>query len=258
MTHHAEPTPYPACSANPVDVTNEKRSFVSGETVYYGMYGRDWQPGQVFSFTITQPNGVVWANFSYTRPANFQQFASVYYYNFAPLPNPAQTGIWRFKVSTLGSTFETVFNVSTTAPYTSTTSLCAGGNTELVAMNGGQNATYQWQRNGVNIPGLGATNERYAATQAGTYRVATTMNAISNTSDALIISTISSLYTLKNGSWSDPAVWSCNRVPVSTDPVTVNHAVTVPADYLGNAQWVNFSVGGSLLYNAGGRLRLGP
>jgi len=255
MTHNAEPTPYPACSANPVDVTNEKRSFVSGETVYYGMYGRDWQPGQVFSFTITQPNGVVWANFSYTRPATFQTFASVYYYNVAPLPNPAQTGVWRFKVSTLGSTFETAFNVNTTAPYTSTTALCAGSSTELTAMNSGQNATYQWQRDGVSI--TGATGERYAATQAGAYRVIATLNGTGITSDASIISTISGLYTLKNGSWSDPAVWSCNRVPMAADPVTVNHAVTVPADYLGNAQRVNFGVGGSIVYNAGGRLRLG-
>ena len=40
--------------------------------------------------------------------------------------------------------------------------------------------------------------------------------------------------TLKAGSWLDPAVWSCNRIPVSTDAVVVAHPVTVPVKRHGN------------------------
>ncbi len=71
-------------------------------------------------------------------------------------------------------------------------------------------------------------------------------------------SNCTSMYTLKNGSWDDVSVWSCNRVPVSADPVTVNHAVTVPANYLGNALRLTYGLGARLLYGVGGRLRLGP
>lgn len=66
------------------------------------------------------------------------------------------------------------------------------------------------------------------------------------------------MFTVKDGLWSDPTVWSCNRVPVSADPVTVNHVVIVPASYVANALRVSFGVGGGVVYGVGSRLRLGP
>lgn len=255
MTHSATPNPYPACTANPVDVTGEKRSFVSGETVYYGMYGRDWQPGQVFSFTITQPNGTVWASFSYTRPTTFQQSASVFYYNYAPLPTPAQTGTWTFQTTTLGNTFKTVFNVNTTAPYTTSTSLCLGSSTELTAMNGGQGFTYQWQLNGTAI--ANATTDRYTATQAGVYQVVATLNGTATTSDALTIRSLMGNQTQKPGFWNDPTVWSCGQIPATTDAVIINHVLTVPANFTATAGRVVFGTGGRLVHSAGGRVKLG-
>jgi hypothetical protein len=35
------------------------------------------------------------------------------------------------------------------------------------------------------------------------------------------------LITIKDGSWNDPSVWSCNRLPNSSDVVYVNHQITV-------------------------------
>lgn len=186
MTHSGLPNPYPACSANPVDETLEKRSFVSGEMVYFFKYGRDWQPGQVFNLKVIQPNGTIWANYSYTRPLDWQSFASNYNYFNQALPNPALAGTWKFQVTTLNDTYETVFNVNTTKPYTTKTAICEGNSTELIAMNGGQGFSYQWQRDGNNI--VGATNDHYMATLSGNYRVIATKNAISNTSDATAIS----------------------------------------------------------------------
>lgn len=61
----------------------------------------------------------------------------------------------------------------------------------------------------------------------------------------------------KDGDWNDPSVWSCNRVPMATDPVTVNHAITIPANYSANAQRVVFNSSGLLIYGADGRLHLG-
>lgn len=56
-------------------------------------------------------------------------------------------------------------------------------------MNGGQNFTYQWQRDGNNI--IGATEDHYMVTQSGDYRVIATKNAVSTTSDVTMISVTS-------------------------------------------------------------------
>lgn len=39
------------------------------------------------------------------------------------------------------------------------------------------------------------------------------------------------MYTLKAGTWNDASVWSCNRIPIATDNITVEfgHIVSVPA-----------------------------
>ncbi len=194
MTHSGAPNPYPACVANPVDETLEKRSFVSGDMVYFFKYGRDWQPGQTFNLKVIRPDGTIWVNYSYTRPLDWQTFASNYNYFNQALPNPAPAGTWKFQVTTLNDTYETVFNVNTTKPYTAKTSLCQGDSTELIAMNGGQNFTYQWLRDGNTISG--AAKDRYMATQARIYTVIATKNAVSNTSDATLINIVPISVTL--------------------------------------------------------------
>ncbi|MBD2702074.1 lamin tail domain-containing protein [Spirosoma sp. BT702] len=64
------------------------------------------------------------------------------------------------------------------------------------------------------------------------------------------------MFTIKAGAWDDPTVWSCGRLPVSTDVMTLNHAVTLPASYTGNALRVTFSPSGQLIYASGSKLRL--
>lgn len=69
--------------------------------------------------------------------------------------------------------------------------------------------------------------------------------------------TCTNMVSQKAGNWDDPAVWSCNRIPGTTDAVTVNHALTIPASYLANAQQISYGFGGRLIYSAKGQLRLG-
>lgn len=57
------------------------------------------------------------------------------------------------------------------------------------------------------------------------------------------------MFTLAPGDWTNPAVWSDQRIPSGTDSVDLRHAVTVPDGYTG-AVW-------SLQYTTGGRLILG-
>jgi hypothetical protein len=63
--------------------------------------------------------------------------------------------------------------------------------------------------------------------------------------------------TVKPGSWTDPSVWSCNRVPTNTDAVQVLHEVSMPASTTGNAGRVTYGAGGKLMMNIGARLMIG-
>lgn len=64
--------------------------------------------------------------------------------------------------------------------------------------------------------------------------------------------------TLKAGSWLDPAVWSCNRIPVSTDAVVVAHPVTVPVNATATIRKLSYGTGGKVSLATGSRLVLQP
>ena len=63
------------------------------------------------------------------------------------------------------------------------------------------------------------------------------------------VNACTNMYTLKTGSWNDITVWSCGRVPTSTDIITVktNHSITIPASYSANAKNVVFETGGKII-----------
>ncbi len=63
--------------------------------------------------------------------------------------------------------------------------------------------------------------------------------------------------TVKNGNWNDPTVWSCGVVPASTDSVQLNHIVTVTTNFTAQVRTVRYGAGSRLVYQTGGRVRLG-
>ena len=69
--------------------------------------------------------------------------------------------------------------------------------------------------------------------------------------------TCSVMQTVKAGSWDDPTVWSCGRLPLLTDAVLIRHAVTVPGTFVAHAQKIGFEVGGKLSWGSAARLLLG-
>jgi HYR domain len=67
-----------------------------------------------------------------------------------------------------------------------------------------------------------------------------------------------SMSTTKSGAWNDPTVWSCGRIPVATDPVTINsgHVITVPT---GPFPVKNITyAGGTIQLSTGGNIQLNP
>ncbi len=65
------------------------------------------------------------------------------------------------------------------------------------------------------------------------------------------------MYTLQNGSWADPAVWSCNRLPTTTDLVELRHTITIPGSITVAARQVRYTTGGKLIYGTSSKLLLG-
>lgn len=65
------------------------------------------------------------------------------------------------------------------------------------------------------------------------------------------------MQTVKAGSWNDPTMWSCGRLPVVSDAVLIRHVVTVPAGFVSHAKKVSFNVGGKLSWGAASRLLIG-
>ncbi|MBO0949457.1 hypothetical protein J2I46_12750 [Fibrella sp. HMF5405] len=65
------------------------------------------------------------------------------------------------------------------------------------------------------------------------------------------------MFTLKSGNWTDPRVWSCNRVPVNSDTVQVNHIVSLPTSYVGRVIQVEYGADGRIVLSIGSRLLLG-
>ena len=66
------------------------------------------------------------------------------------------------------------------------------------------------------------------------------------------------LYTTKAGSWDDPTIWSCNRVPTQADPVRINHAVTIPDELTAKALRIEYKTNGLLTFGATAQLILSP
>ncbi|MBD2705673.1 fibronectin type III domain-containing protein [Spirosoma sp. BT702] len=68
--------------------------------------------------------------------------------------------------------------------------------------------------------------------------------------------TCTSMITVQNGDWTNPATWSCNRVPTASDPVQVLHNVTVPASTTGRALRVTYGAAGKVTLGTSARIIL--
>lgn len=65
------------------------------------------------------------------------------------------------------------------------------------------------------------------------------------------------MYTLRPGNWTDPAVWSGNRLPNSGDLLQVKHVLTVPANTTVHALKVAYDAGSRVVLGQNARLQLG-
>lgn len=62
---------------------------------------------------------------------------------------------------------------------------------------------------------------------------------------------------MRDGSWDDPGIWSCGMVPYRFDDVYIGHSVSVPANYIGYAQKLNYSAGSRLIVSPTSKVEVG-
>ncbi|WP_139361642.1 choice-of-anchor Q domain-containing protein [Spirosoma sp. 209] len=66
------------------------------------------------------------------------------------------------------------------------------------------------------------------------------------------------LYTLADGNWNDPSVWSRNRLPAIGERVQLRHHITLPTAYQAWAGQLIYNARGLLVYSNGATIRLMP
>lgn len=114
----------------------------------------------------------------------------------------------------------------------------------------------------INSTTLLLTSLSAATDYTGQVRTICADGSVSAFGPTLMFTTLAvcpSVYTLKDGNWSDSSVWSCGWVPTAVHEVEIRHVVTLSGSgyYPNQARRVGYGVGGKLLYLPGGSLRLG-
>jgi sugar lactone lactonase YvrE len=124
-----------------------------------------------------------------------------------------------------------------------------------VTLTAGGGTTYQFAGPGI----VSQSGNQAVINQGGIYSVtATGANSCSATKTTTVESNTSGpMITLKSGDWTDPTVWSCGRVPVSTDALQLNHVINIPGSYQGHALTISYGINGRVLINDHSSLMLG-
>lgn len=227
MTHGAAPG---SGSCPGAEIPNEKINFANSETIYLGGYYRDQQPGQQSIHTLYRPDGTVQA--TWTQNFTVYYSASWWWYSYV-LPNPAQTGVWRYEVLYNGTQRQfTFFTVNS-----GNVVICPGNDHILTSNLTG--AGYQWQENN----GSGFTNISNNSFYSGVttrqlqlknlpstfygyqYRCLVDATSYSNTI-GLKFTSYWKGYAGK--AWEDPANWGCGNVPDSNTDVVISGNTNTP------------------------------
>lgn len=109
---------------------------------------------------------------------------------------------------------------------------------------------------GVLLPAAPTVNTDQVGGQF--YRVTQTIDGCESPNSSIYVN-IQALQSVRSGSWDDPTIWSCGRVPRQTDTpiISAGHSVSVTGAEAA-AKRVTFRSGAKLVIPAGGQLRLSP
>lgn len=134
------------------------------------------------------------------------------------------------------------------------TNTCSGTSVTLTAMPTGPGFSYQF---GAGATQIGTTNQA-TVSAPGIYSVTVSTSIFGSPPgvSSISIGSPGELYTLRDGSWNDPAVWSCGAVPLAGQSARIGHLIDVPNDYQATAGSIRYNNGGRVRFNARGQLKL--
>lgn len=106
MTHDLPPD-FPPCPQQ--EVLHARNTYVAGEVVRFAAYFRDQLAGQVADYEVLLPDGSTKWSWNHSGPE--PHYSRSYWYWRKTLPLNAPEGIWTYRVSYEGATYEHLFTV---------------------------------------------------------------------------------------------------------------------------------------------------
>lgn len=211
----------------PPVTTPYSQTFVSGLKLSLSAPASQTLNGTTYDF-IGWQNGPDITNMI-TVPDTSVTYAATYGVRPCPVPNSLTTSAIsdqsvRLHWQVAGYTDETRFAIRWrsmgAASWTNETNLTALNGAGTYSLTGlTSTSPYEWQVKTVCWP-----------TDSSAYSV------------LAVFQPLSTCTTLKAGSWHDPTVWSCNRIPTETDVVHLRHNLEIPPDYVAHAQHVYYDL----------------
>ncbi|WP_375443649.1 M12 family metallo-peptidase [uncultured Fibrella sp.] len=106
------------------------------------------------------------------------------------------------------------------------------------------------------LPGAGSGSSIVVSPTQTTNYTATCNLPSCSVSQQAEVQVAPDMVSLQSGDWDNPSVWSCQRVPTATTPLTIStgHTITLPANYAGNT-W-SLILDGSLKYLTNSKLKI--
>ncbi|WP_018621659.1 fibronectin type III domain-containing protein, partial [Spirosoma luteum] len=137
---------------------------------------------------------------------------------------------WNFYSAGADTRYEGRYRVIGSADWMPLTSITSSGGTAYQVLTGlASDTQYEWQ-----IKTVCSSTESSGFSSSNTFRT-------------LVL--CPDMRTVKDGTWSDPAVWSCGRTPTFSDLVTIKHMVQMPNYYQARAMGVTYDLGKQLLFD---------
>ncbi|GAB3881086.1 M43 family zinc metalloprotease [Spirosoma agri] len=144
---------------------------------------------------------------------------------------------WYLSGAAADTRLELRYRVAGTADWTTVSSLTMSSGSGNYTLDGLTGSTqYEWQ-----VRSLCSPSESSAFTNSYSFQTK---------------AACTQMYTLKSGTWFDPNIWSCGRVPITTDTVHLKHAVIIPQNYQATARRLVYDAAVSVMWMSGARLLL--